>query len=501
VSYYQKYRPQKISELDLVSVRQSLLSHLSSGVTHSYLFVGPRGTGKTSAARILASVVNCEKNKDKKRLEESCGECNACKGIANGSAVDILEIDAASNGSVEDIRDLRDKVRLSPVSLTKKVYIIDEVHMVSLSGFNALLKTLEEPPERVMFVLCTTEAHKVPQTIMSRCMQINFVRGQKSEIMASLSKVVTGEKLDVGNEALEMIARMSDGSFREAHKLLEQVVKSGKKIDSGLVEEVLGFGQGFVTKLLIDAVVAGDKDQVVELFRDAESKALRSEVFFENLLFELRTRVESDDNNHFFSVYSKMIRNLLAIADQVKFGQMPFLSMEMVLLEVCMIQDGGGGIGREDKIVSSSVSGGEKSAKSASRSVKKMLSETQAEIKLEDAGVTSDRQVSQMDLTQIKGQWFDFIARVSKINQGLAGLLRSSTPVSVDGGKLVLEVFYQFHKDQIEVDAKRQLLVAEMEKLWGVVGINCVLGEREGPVDHGSDQVVANSSVEDIFGV
>ena len=174
MSYYQKYRPEKIADLDAVSVREAFSVMMKSGeVAHAYLFVGPRGSGKTSAARILSRLINCEKNYTKptaagkvqlnKKLVEPCGECGACKSIKGGSAVDVMEIDAASHRGIDDIRDLREKINLAPAALPVKVYIIDEVHMLTMEAFNALLKTLEEPPKQVLFILCTTEGHKVPE--------------------------------------------------------------------------------------------------------------------------------------------------------------------------------------------------------------------------------------------------------------------------------------------------------------------------------------------------
>src|SRR3989338_3454913 len=206
MSFYQKYRSEKDDDLDLTSVRSAFESMMKSWeISHAYLFVGPRGLGKTSAARILARLVNCEKNtklrshedknlgKGKRLLDEPCGECDACVSIRNGSAVDVMEIDAASHRGIDDIRDLREKVNLAPSVLSKKVYIIDEVHMLTNEAFNALLKTLEDPPAQVMFILCTTEAHKVPETIVSRCVRINFTKATPSELIRSLTRAVKGE--------------------------------------------------------------------------------------------------------------------------------------------------------------------------------------------------------------------------------------------------------------------------------------------------------------------
>ncbi|MBI2010012.1 MAG: DNA polymerase III subunit gamma/tau [Candidatus Chisholmbacteria bacterium] len=211
-SLYLQYRPQRVKDLDLKTVREFFERILLSGkVNHAYLFTGPKGGGKTSAARILAKIVNCTKNEavmlgKRKKFEEPCNKCVACKSIASGSMVDLIEIDAASNRGIDDIRDLREKIRLAPVAAARKVYIIDEVHMLTLEAFNALLKTLEEPPLHAVFILATTEAHKVPETIVSRCVRVVFPKASREEIRRSLDRVVKGEKLKVASDALDMLS-------------------------------------------------------------------------------------------------------------------------------------------------------------------------------------------------------------------------------------------------------------------------------------------------------
>ena len=270
MSYYQKYRPKKVSDLNLFSVRDSFEAILKSGkVSHAYLFVGPRGSGKTSAARILSQVVNCELNRDRgDNLQDPCGVCQSCISLNKGGAVDVIEIDAASNGLVEDIRDLREKVRLAPAVLLKKVYIIDEVHMVSSAGFNALLKTLEEPPAHAMFILCTTESHKVPETIVSRCTKIGFYKASEEEMIDSLKRVIAGENLKVSDSALPVLSSMSDGSFREAHKLLEQLAGFGVEVTDSLILEKLGGASKVLIKMAVEASLSHDSAKVLEVFSE-----------------------------------------------------------------------------------------------------------------------------------------------------------------------------------------------------------------------------------------
>jgi len=237
--FYRKYRPQKIDELDSASVRDTLHAVLQKDVPHAFLFTGPKGLGKTSTARIVAKVVNCERKK--KGSVELCNECDQCVSITNGTNVDVLEIDAASNRGIDEIRELKEKIRLAPVAAKRKVYIIDEVHMLTTEAFNALLKTLEEPPSHAMFILCTTEAHKVPETIVSRCFQILFKPATEEELVRSFKRIVEGEKLNIDDEALKYIAYLADRGFRDGAKALEEVfllAKPGEKITKEFIEKI-----------------------------------------------------------------------------------------------------------------------------------------------------------------------------------------------------------------------------------------------------------------------
>ncbi|MCR4305828.1 MAG: DNA polymerase III subunit gamma/tau, partial [Candidatus Daviesbacteria bacterium] len=224
IAYYLKYRPQALPELiGQESVKKTLLSSFEENrLSHAYLFVGPRGTGKTSTARILAKMVNCPAKQN-----VPCNECEVCISITDGSNMDLIEIDAASNRGIEDIRSLREKIKLSPTSLKKKVYIIDEAHMLTTEAFNALLKTLEEPPAHALFILATTELGKIPQTILSRVQRLDFKLAAQDEILEVFEKIINKEKINIEPEALKVLVKRAEGSFRDGVKLLDQI-SSGK---------------------------------------------------------------------------------------------------------------------------------------------------------------------------------------------------------------------------------------------------------------------------------
>ena len=470
MNFYQKYRPAKIGELDLLKVRETLTGLLSGKVSlQAFLFVGPRGAGKTSAARILARTINCLKP----GKGEACGRCKACKVSCSPGAVDIIEIDAASHRGIDDIRELRERVRLAPVSLAKKIYIIDEVHMLTKEAFNALLKTLEEPPEFVIFVLCTTEAHKVPETIASRCSKVIFAKASKKEVKRSLGKVIRGEKLKIGIQAVDLLAESVDGSFREGHKLLEQLVAEGDgEIGVEEVRRVLGLVDDDLVKSILGAVEKGEVEKIIGFIKEAEKNGVVVGELVKSCLSFLRCRYEEEVLEGKVGGQTKdLLLGLVDLGGRLRWAFEPFLLVEVLLLEAaCRMEK----VGRK-------------------RNDREIKEKEKEEVE------RPEEMVVDVQVSKIREEWGSLIEGLKSKNHSVAGLLRSARPTGLSDDCLDVEVFYQFHKDQLEQEVRRVMVEEEAAGLWGIKKVRFNLGDsRVREVTKKDEELVKN--VEEVFG-
>jgi len=355
IALYRKWRPGTFADLvGQEHISRTLSNAINTGrIGHAYLFSGPRGTGKTSTAKILAKALNCEHGP----TPEPCGKCLACKKINDGSSMDVFEIDAASNRGIDEIRDLRETVKFAPVDGRYKVYIIDEVHMLTTEAFNALLKTLEEPPAHVVFILATTEAHKVPPTIQSRCQRYDFKRITVEEIRGRLLKVVAEMGLEAEEEALNMIAIQADGGLRDALSLLDQCsALADGKLTAARVRQTLGLiGHDWIYKLT-EAVYARKSQTALgilaDLIRDGKdlkqvltelSLHLRSLMIYQaaGTLEHMDLYAEPDEvlreQGKFFTgeEIMAMIKRLHEALAEIKWSPQPRITVEVALLSLC----------------------------------------------------------------------------------------------------------------------------------------------------------------------
>ncbi|GGA52869.1 DNA polymerase III subunit gamma/tau [Paenibacillus physcomitrellae] len=363
VALYRAWRPQLFQ--DMVG-QQHIIRTLQNAIredrlAHAYLFSGPRGTGKTTAAKILAKAVNCERGP----AAEPCNECEACRRITSGAVMDVLEIDAASNRGVEEIRDLRDKVKYAPTEVRQKVYIIDEVHMLTTEAFNALLKTLEEPPPHVMFILATTEPHRLPATVISRCQRFDFRRVSLEEQSQRLKQICQEEGIQADDEAIEYIARLSDGGMRDAVSILDQIASfSEGQVSYKQVLEMTGGIPSSQFAELAGSLLQGDIGGVLQLIERMMQEGKSADKCMENLLYyfrdllmikmvpkaeKLTERVlepgafseiaEAFTKNQLF----QFIETLNHYQNEMKYAVQPQMLFEVALLKLCSIAESGSG--------------------------------------------------------------------------------------------------------------------------------------------------------------
>lgn len=464
MTLYLKYRPKELDELDLENVRESLKKIVKSdNIPHAFLFAGPKGTGKTSAARILAKIVNCEKRRS--NSIKPCNKCKQCKSIEGGNSIDVIELDAASHRGIDDIRSLREAAKLSPSSAEKKVYIIDEAHMLTTEASNALLKTLEEPPEHVMFILATTNPEKLIPTIRSRATTIHFKNADTGEVVRCLKRVTEGEKLKAEDEALEQIAKASGGSFRDAIKMVEQLMSEEKKLEEEVVEKFI-YGGSLTVDDIIPHLVEKDVQKALEvvenLVKNGQSIELYSDAIIDRLRKALLTKVGLGDSDIKGLSKGDLVELISAISKTK--AELRGASIEQLPLEIAIINwcdENTEDTGKKET---------ESESKEKSNGKKKKTPKG-----------TESKKVS--NPAQEKGNfdnklWGKIISTVRSVNTPVEALLRASKPINYDGEKLTLGVFYRFHKERLEQVQNRRFLEGIIEDIVGQsVKIVCTLSE------------------------
>jgi DNA polymerase-3 subunit gamma/tau len=521
--FYRKWRPQNLSEVVGQDHVTQTLRHAVAGsrLAHAYLFCGPRGTGKTSTGRILAKAINCLNPQQ----GEPCNGCALCKAINEASAPDIIEIDAASNRGIDEIRDLREKVNYAPNIARYKVYIIDEVHMITKEASNAFLKTLEEPPPHAIFILATTEPHKVLATIMSRCQRFDFHRLSQTSVISKLELICEKEGIKIAPEALRLIAKVSTGSLRDSENLLEQLVTYyGHEIELNQVQEMLGISGDMRIRELARHIVNKDITAGLKTINSVAGDGLDLRQFNRELVDYLRELllvksgseevidVTSDDLKEIKELATGAGLDYLLIAVK-RFGEIDLrldnyssLPLELALVD-CVLTTGGKQPVKTNQIdpqeqaaatarpakTTRSVPEAKLEAKSEIKPVAK--AEAKAEEKTEaksaapaestetpaeprEDGKTPDVQ-SSTEMTEIKERWKDFVnaMRGEGSKGNLDAFLRSSCePMSIENNTLTLGFYHKFHKEYIEDPKYRHLVEKKLHEVFGrSYQVRCVL--------------------------
>jgi len=493
--FHLKYRPKKIEDLDLQEVSDKIKSIvLSDNEFQSLLFAGPKGSGKTSAARILSKTVNCLKIKD----GESCGKCENCLEIEKGNSLDIIEIDAASNRGIDDMRWLKEKAYLSPLKLKKKVFIIDEVHMLTKEAFNAFLKLIEEPPKDTVFILCTTDSQKIPETVLSRLIKVNFRKGKDEELGKSLDKIIKGEKIDLEDEARRLLIANSDGSFRNLQKTFNEVfLQFGNKISKDNVEEYFVSAGGDYPGEEFEADLdSGETKIILEKLEKMAEKG----VDFGELRLKWLQYFHQKILLDFGQVELKERIEIL-----VRAGEMEKMAMiEQLPLELAVIEMRGGGEVKKENIE-------EEKKERVKVEEKKMVEEKDVK-KVESSPVEETVGEVEIKLSEAEEKWGEVLQAVKPYNHSVEAFLRAARPKKTGKDGLVIEVFYKFHKEKLEEAKNRKIVEIGLKKVFGGrVRFNCVLGEKnsrkELPLrrnDSGEQKVVSEAEIydvaKDIFG-
>jgi DNA polymerase-3 subunit gamma/tau len=498
MSLYRKHRPQKFADIigqeHIKRVLTNAVMHNKIG--HAYLFSGPRGTGKTTMARLLAKALNCkhpsrQKKDDVNRDFEPCNQCSNCVEITGDRSMDVIEIDAASNRGIDEIRDLRDKVRFAPSNSPYKVYIIDEAHMLTKEAFNALLKTLEEPPAHAVFVLATTELHKVPDTILSRTQQLDFKRANISDLVMSLSQISIKEKFDIDPKAIEIIARASDGSFRDAASILDQVASSDDKIDEKMVRNILGWVSFDKVEEFVGYLLSKDAKPAIDLIESIYLQGFDLAQFNQSIIEYIRNKMISDGD---YSLI-KMVKIFIECSKELKTATIAQIPLELAVLEsIGILSDNliikSDNVNQtKEPVTKQAIQNDIPKVKNINDDIKVKLDEAVVEkeldIKKEEVVIANkvdanNDEVGTIDLIEFKKKWPQIVGKVEAQNRSFGVLLRECELVDIQGGKIHLNVPFQFYSDQILSKEKNSILIdIIINEVNCKLTINCIVKEKK----------------------
>jgi DNA polymerase-3 subunit gamma/tau len=496
LALYRKYRPQLFSKvLGQERVTTTLQQALQRGhVGHAYIFSGPRGTGKTSVARLLARAVNCKKMAEGKlEAGEPCNTCEACVRAMAGQELDLIEIDAASNRGIDEIRELREKIRFAPGQGRKKVFLIDEFHMLTKEAFNALLKTLEEPPEHAVFILATTEIHSVPATILSRAQHFAFRALSLQHLMDSLTRIAAEEKIDLAEDARQLIAVQAEGGARDAQSLLELLMSAAgeKKITAQLVKQVLALPEISQLEKWTRAVVEQNAEAALQVLRSGMEQGTDPQQFARSLvrylrgvaLFQVSDALGKEISAHLTEeqkqTASTLAKNmprrlvLTALTAINQAGNETRLASPAILpLEVATLSLIPGPTTAQPTIAAIP-------AQPVVKAVPQKTPEPRPQSIKKPISIPASDNLEMVDtdeLTTLLSRWSEALQQIAQANISVAGLLRSAVLLTVEKGRAVFVVEYDFHRERLSVMHNRHMVEQVLERMFNTkIHMECVL--------------------------
>jgi len=477
--YYTKYRPQTFSEISKPNdVAFALSNQIKSQKTaHAYLFIGPRGTGKTTAARILSKALNCD---DLKENGDPCDICDNCVAVKSGSFLDLIEIDAASNRGIDDIRQLKERIKLAPSAGKNKVYIIDEAHMLTPEAFNALLKTLEEPPANVVLILCTTEVHKVPETIKSRCQIFKFKRATIKQLTEKLSRIAENEHIQIDDQDLKLLASAAHGGFRDAETLLQQVAEGEINVRS-----LISVGTRESFSDFVDTIIHKDTKQALHIIKKLYEDGMDLYVWTGELLKYLRDLlfVQVGSMEEIYDATDEMLQRmkkqaqelssrkitnyltiLMAAQNEIKNTFITQLPLEIAMIKICIQNKNRNPEGEDpqkvptepaDEVSIQKTGEKTKQEKKQDLEVKKLEKAPVAEIIQKDRKEVAPGVIN---IEIINNNWQTIVTEVSSVNNSVSALLKMAKLAGVDGRSILLEVPFDFHKERLETSKNRTII-------------------------------------------